>query len=211
MQIGTVEALARSIGFDPGVETAVLESAVSAATQRLVALLGTELEQAAVTDRFFVLANGSLPQGSVYSTRLALSRGFVQGSVTLSYGSVLTAITVPLDTTMINIDYEKGGIVIIGPNLSGQYISASYTAGFAADPENSNRYAGLPSWLTDVATLAAMAALDSNSPNTRYPDGKNSRNSWRDAQASVASLMQQVVSRLGDKVRYFPNATRPIG
>jgi hypothetical protein len=55
MRLGTVADLAQAIGFDPGVRTPELQGAVEAATQNVIASLGTELDRAAVVDQFYIL------------------------------------------------------------------------------------------------------------------------------------------------------------
>lgn len=209
MRIGSVDALARAIGFDPGVRTAELEAAVNLGTLNLVGELGTELDRASVMDTFYITPGGCLPVGTLYRTRLALSRGFVDGDVTLTFGMLPTALisSFPVDT-LITVNKEKGEVVITGPDLTNQYVGASYTAGFDVNPDDPETYTGLPGWLEDIGLLAAMAALDNNQPVVRY-DLKN-RQSVMEAQASAKSLQAQVTGRLLSKARYFPNAVHPL-
>jgi hypothetical protein len=171
----------------------------------LIGELGTELDRAAVTDQFFIPPGGSLHMGSMYRTRLALSRGFVDGPVTILFGAYMTGITTSLggDASVV-VNNEMGEVVITGPDLQQQYVSVSYTAGFNVDPEDSEVYVGIPEWLTDIARVATMAALDSNSPGVRYPDDA------KGAAASALALQKQVSGRLSSKARYFPNSNRPL-
>lgn len=202
MRLGTLENLQKAIGFDPGVQEAELKSAIDAATQNLIGLLRTELDRAAVTDTFYVLPSGSLPIGSEWRTRLALSRGFVDGIATVTYGSLVTDILTPVDLTTIVVDQEKGGVVITGPDLRSQYVKVDYTAGFDADDDDPEAYAGLPSWLDEVATMAAIAALDTMSPGVRGLDN---------AEDAARGVQRQIMQRIGSKIRYFPSATHPLG
>lgn len=202
MRLGTVADLAQAIGFDPGQRTLELEAAVDAATQNVVAALGTELDRAAVVDQFYILPNGSLPVGELFRTRLALSRGFVEAPIALLYGGVPSDITLALDATVVT-NFEKGEVVITGPDLRGQYLTASYTAGFNPDASDDQMYGGVPDWVTEVATMAAMAALDANTPDVRFEDEAA-------AQQSAKNLQRQIQARLGTKARFFPNATHPM-
>jgi hypothetical protein len=209
MLIGSVDDLARAIGFDPGVRMGELEAAVRTASLNLVAELGTELDRAAVVDQFYIIPGGSLQLGGLFRTRLALSRGFVDGAVTLLFGSDLQVVTTNLPSTAtVIVNAEKGEVVITGPDLNNQYISASYTAGFDVDPDDDSRYGSLPGWLTDVAVTAAMAALDSNSPQLRYD--LKSRQSLLEAQASAKALQAQVASKLSTHARFFPSHNQPL-
>lgn len=209
MQLGKVSDLAEAIGFEPGVQTAVLRAAVEAGTQNLIGLLETELDRAAVVDQFHILPVGSLPIGSSFRTRLALSRGFIVGAITITYGTDLTELTNVIGLTSVVVDAEKGSVVINGPDLSGQYLEVSYTAGFLEDPEDEGVLMGIPSWLDELATLAAMAALDQNTPAARHEKGKNG--AYGGAAFAAKALTAQVVARAGTKLRYFPSATRPLG
>lgn len=204
MRLGKVSDLAEAIGFEPGVQTAILRSAMEAGTQNLIGLLRTDLNRAAVVDQFHILPVGSLPIGSSFRTRLALSRGFIVGTVVITYGEGLTELTNQIGLTSVVVDAEKGGIVINGPDLRGQYMEVSYTAGFLEDPQDEGVLTGVPSWLDELATLAAMAALDQNTPSARHEKGKDAVNSSK-------ALNDQVVTRAGSKLRYFPSATHPLG
>jgi hypothetical protein len=203
MRLGTVADLAQAIGFDPGVRTPELQGAVEAATQNVIASLGTELDRAAVVDQFYILPSGSLPVGNEYRTRLALSRGFVDGPVVLTYGPLLTDISLGIDNTSVVVNAEKGEIVITGPDLRGQYMEASYTAGFEPDANDSDVYGGVPEWLTEIATLAAMMALDANTPDVRFEKGDQGLSSAR-------NLQRQIQTRISTKARFFPSATHPL-
>jgi hypothetical protein len=203
MRLGSVSELARAIGFEDGVQADVIESAMEAATQTLIGMLQTELDRAAVVDVFHILPSGSLPIGDQYRTRLALSRGFVEGELTLLYGSLASEITAEVDMDTVVTNLEKGSVVITGANLSGQYISVAYTAGFEPDETDADKYGGVPVWLDEVAVLAGMAALDQNSPATRHEKSS-------EAMASAKALNAQVSARVASKMRYFPSASRPL-
>lgn len=204
MRLGSLVDLQKAIGFDPGVHEDVLTSAVEAGTQNLIAILETELDRATVVDQFYILPTGSIPLGRDWRTRLALSRGFVDGSVVVQYGSMLTEINMPVSGTSVLVDNQKGAVTITGPDLRNQYITVSYTAGFAEDPDNPGSLLGVPKWLDEVFVMAAMAALDSNNPTIRHDDTAA-------AAASAKALNAQVMSRVNSNLRYFARATRPIG
>jgi hypothetical protein len=205
MQLGTVDDLARAIGFDPGVQTTELRAAVEAGTQNVIAALGTELDRAAIVDQFYIRPGGSIQLGGQFRTRLALSRGFIDGPITLLYGSVLTDISLSFDsTTSIIAHEEKGEVIITGPDLTGQYIAASYTAGFSPDTSDDTVYGGVPEWLTEVALIGAMYSLDANQPSVRFDKAPG------DARSSANALRAQMLNRIGSRARFFPNANRPL-
>jgi hypothetical protein len=132
-----------------------------------------------------------------------LSRGFVDGPVVLTYGPLLTDISLGIDNTSVVVNAEKGEIVITGPDLRGQYMEASYTAGFEPDANDSDVYGGVPEWLTEIATLAAMMALDANTPDVRFEKGDQGLSSAR-------NLQRQIQTRISTKARFFPSATHPL-
>ena len=204
MKLVTVTDLAKYIGFDPGVASDKLDTATEAATQAVIGLLQTELERAAVVDDFYVLSTGSLPIGATYRTRLALSRGFITGPVTMTFGSTLDDLALapsPIDPASIKLDADLGGIVITGPDLRDRFIRVSYVAGF---DEDDGLFNDLPEWLVEVAMMAAVASLDTTQPDLRFDKGQG-------AKESALSLQRSIIARTASKVRYFPNSTRPIG
>lgn len=209
MKLALVGDLAKAIGFDQGVATDKLETAVETATQTLIGLLRTEFDLAAVVDDFYVLSTGSIPIGSTYRTRLALSRGFISGPVTITFGRSLDALASSpgmVEAGRISVDRDKGGIVITGPDMRDTFIRVSYVAGFGAEEDDPTTYeqTELPDWLKEVAVMASLASLDSTHPDLRFENGNG-------AKESAASMTNSVVGRLGSKIRYFPSATHPIG
>jgi hypothetical protein len=207
MKLVAAADVTSSIGFDTGVQSDVFDAAVEAATANLKAMLRTELDRAAVVDTFYILPTGSLPTGSVYRTRLALSRGFVTGAVTVGYASTLDDLSispVALGGSACLLDAEKGGIVITGPDLRNTFLTVSYMAGFDTDPGDADLYTGVPTWLTDIARLAAIQYVDGSFPDIRFVKGEG-------AAASAKALMGQMAARLASKIRYFPSATHPLG
>lgn len=204
MKLVTVTDLAKYIGFDPGVASDKLDTATEAATQAVIGLLQTELDRAAVVDDFYVLSTGSLPIGATYRTRLALSRGFITGPVTMTFGSTIDDLALapsPIDPASIKLDADLGGIVITGPDLRDRFIRVSYVAGF---DEEDGLFNDLPEWLVEVAMMAAVASLDTTQPDLRFDKGQG-------AKESALSLQRSITARVAGKVRYFPNSTRPIG
>lgn len=209
MKLVTVNDLADYIGFDAGVASNKLDSAVEAATQALIGCLLTEFDRVAVVDDFYILSTGSLPIGSTYRTRLALSRGFIVGDVTMIFSHRLEDLTTdfsPVDPGWVKVDAEKAGVVITGPDLRDCFVRVSYTAGFEADDSDPTLYdqGQLPEWLKESALMLSVAYLDSSHPDLRFEKGSGAKDS--------ANAMRAAVNhRIAGKVRYFPSATNPIG
>lgn len=209
MKLVSVANLASYIGFDAGVASAQMETATEVATQTIIGVLNTDLELAAVADQFYILPTGSLPLGRAWRTRLALSRGFIQGPVEITFGSALNDLSLSAnsyDNTFIAVDRDLGGIVITGPDLRGQFVQVSYVAGFDLDETAPGQFASdaLPEWLVEAAQMAAVATLDETYPDLRFDKGQG-------AKESAASMRRGMAARLQGKLRYFPSATHPIG
>lgn len=201
MKLIDASRVAGRIGFEPGVQAGLIASATAAATPALAGLLRTEFDRASVVDDFYVLSTKSLPlRRDVYRTRLALSRGFVQGPVALSYASARGDLDVNpylIESGHFAINAELGTIIVTGPNLQDTFVRATYVAGFAEDTANPGSYAAVPDWLKDAAEMQAIIELDTLGVET----AKDLRGN---------ELSRRLGISLGSRIRYFPAATYPI-
>lgn len=209
MKLIQVASLATHIGFDAGVQTAVLESMIEAATHNLIGLLYTEFDRATVTDQFYVQQNQSLEILGGFRTTLALSRGFVVGSVAIEYGPThdeISGAPVVLDPSYVILNEDKGELVVTGIDLRDQFINATYTAGFTEDGSDAGYYtpAQIPTWLAEAAIYASAIALDTTRPDFRFEKGQG-------AKESITGMTKALMNRVAAKIRYFPSAVRPLG
>ena len=96
---------------------------------------------------------------------LRLTRGFLTGAPTLTFANTFEALTT-LPTTITTSNYvadlETGLVNVVGLDLSCQYLRASYSAGFAADPNEKGQFDpdDVPTWLQKAARLQARLALN---------------------------------------------------
>jgi len=207
MKLVPLQSVLDAIGFEAGLEDAAIENAIHSATGDLETILRTEFARASVTDLFFTPEANVLKLGGAgYRVSLALSRGLVVGSVTVTYATTTTGLTedpITPDAAKQKVGAEKGVLVLLDTDVNDCYIQATYTAGIEVDDTEADLYDQdqVPTWLKEAAVAQAIIRLDSARPQMRS-DSK--------VPVNVDVLKRSVCLNTEPRIRYFPAAVHPL-
>jgi hypothetical protein len=196
------------LGFDPMTDiTFAVNMAMDAAEAYLAAQLNTDFESATYVDTFFVAEPPYRNRGAV-RTEFRLSAGLVD-----SLTSVLTCYDVndfgisaeATDVTAnVILNADKGVVQDFKTHYVGTYVQITYSAGFAADPDNvgpppSYLISTVPDWLQQACKIKTLIGLV-DSPVLSEAQIK----------LDASMLGQQLVYLLSRKLRYAPAALLPL-
>ena len=204
MLLASVDAVVRSLGFDPMSDISMSAmQAVDAAEAQLAAILSTEFDAGTFTDTFFV-REPPFMSAQAFETEFRLRRGLVTAltSVKANYAIAQFGTSTDVDvTSTVVLHPDKGVVRDFQTRYLCQYVQITYTAGFPVDANNPESYdlTKVPDWLQQAARLNAMIGL-ADSP------------ALSEAQIKLDTkvLGMQYQALIGRKLRYAPSSLLPL-
>jgi hypothetical protein len=195
-----------------------LESAIRTATESLASRLRDNFTRATVVDEFYVETSLQSGRGRVVQF-FKLSRGNIDSGETInvyvanSFQKVndATASSTRTDLQDVNgsgdnfvrIDHERGAMNVSDFSMGGLYVRVEYTAGFTTDGGSPEVYAGIPQWLSELATLEVCRRLDQMN---NFPRATRRTEEERQDTANIEAQLGDII--LGH-ARYMPMAVKP--
>jgi hypothetical protein len=191
-----------------------IEQAIEQAQQSVADTVRSSFERGTVTDEFWVTTSLSFG-GSNPQVELLLSQGFMdsgQAITVYSSGSQAGLSDSGLRTNLKSyngtdhavFDYNKGLLRVVDFDISKQYVSAAYTAGFEDDGGSPAIYTGTPEWLKQAVRLKTQLVLDAN-PIIPKPTGTGDGDGGMAAQILSKTLSTITMAH----ARYVPGSWKP--
>lgn len=184
--------------------TDVIEGALDKATSELEAVIRTTFDLETREDLFFIRSGGVLRTGDYFRYKLALTKGFLSGVPTITYGENLDATDTELAAAANwTIDLVKGELSIHTlVDIRNMFVRVAYTAGFDVDGDDAELFDqdAVPQWLKNGARAYGLANLYAYRPEISGEDNKIDPKQIR-ANANFG---------LTRHTRYFPSAVRPM-
>ena len=207
MLLASTVQVREELGFDDMVNISeAIQGALHAAEPYLSVTLGTAFDRVDQSDVFYV--REPHVDGALVLTELRLRRGFVA-----SEGFAVVAADAAQDlvagsqagakptTGTFELRGVIGQVVDYQTNFRRAFVKVSYTAGFAADPNNWQSYdlGQVPGWLQEAAKLKALITLET------HPSMKDAG-----IKQDTKFLQAQLATILRGHLRYMPSAILPL-
>lgn len=203
MLLALVEDIAAELGFENTLDmSTAVNGYLNAADALLQSRLGTVFAKGVgVVDTFYAHEPG-FTQGVSVQTQFRLSRGFVKTLTEVVYAATLDDLGAGTNiTATVVLDPDKGVLRDMRTVYAGQYVRATYTAGFDADTQYPEAYkkSDVPEWLRQLAKLKCKELM------AGHPQLKNAG-----IDLDAKALGMQYEAALIPKTRYAPVALLPL-